>query len=72
MNYELGIMKKAQAHDAQIRFFMPLGEQLLMGNSYENVGRFGKSPGRFTKSSYRFSFLWLRRRPSVNSYKPDK
>ncbi len=28
-----------------------------MGNSYENVGRFGKSPGRFTKSSYRFSSL---------------
>ena len=40
-----------------------------MGNSYENVGRFGKSPsGRFKKSSYRFSFLLVRRRLMGNSY----
>ncbi|MEI2608504.1 MAG: hypothetical protein V9G20_07720 [Candidatus Promineifilaceae bacterium] len=40
-----------------------------MGNSYENVGRFGKSPGgRFTKSSYKFSSLLVRRRPMGNSY----
>ncbi|MBP8057783.1 MAG: hypothetical protein KA314_18300, partial [Chloroflexi bacterium] len=32
-----------------------------MGNSYENVGRFGKSPGgRFKKLSYRFSSLLVR------------
>jgi hypothetical protein len=35
MNYELGIMKKAQAHNAQTRFFMPPGEHSLMGNSYK-------------------------------------
>ncbi len=39
----------------------------FMGNSYENVGRFGKSPGRFTKSSYRFSSLLVRQRPMGNS-----
>ncbi|MBP7999059.1 MAG: hypothetical protein KA338_07370 [Chloroflexi bacterium] len=26
-----------------------LVSDVFMGNSYENVGRFGKSPGRFTK-----------------------
>ncbi len=42
----------------------------LMGNSYENVGRFGKSPsGRFKKSSYKFSFLLVRSKPMGNSYK---
>ncbi len=40
--------------------------------SYENVGRFCKSPrGRFTKSSYKFSSLLVRRKLMGNSLEND-